>query len=97
MSNKNKVDADFVDSIGEMISYFMEIKGNTAEDCKSLSQAVKNEIREQYKGERVSIKKQKQKHIHAAAIKKEFNGTNLKEIIDRYGVSKTTVYRLINK
>jgi len=96
--HKNNGCDDFVESLGEMIQHFMDIKGNPHSDCLALSNAVKNQVREQYEGERIFIKKSKhgQKQRRDCIIKKEFNGQNAQQLMQRFGVSRATIYRIVN-
>jgi len=87
-------DPDFVEEVREMICYFTSERGLPEEDGLSLAAAVTNWIRENYKGERVSIKTRNFRYLHAEQIKAEFDGTNLAEIMKRYSVSRATVYRI---
>ena len=89
-------ESDFVEEVGEMISYFTSLRGLPDADGIALAAAVTNWIRENYKGERVRIKKVLT-GCQRARIKAEFNGTNLAEIMERYGVSRSTVYRKLGE
>tara|TARA_R110002096_G_scaffold198973_1_gene382743 strand:+ start:262 stop:546 length:285 start_codon:yes stop_codon:yes gene_type:complete len=90
-------DPDFVDEVGEMIEYFMRTRKVADGDATALAVAVKNAIREQYRGERVRIRVGQRRCEYAAQIKSEFDGTNMSEITERYGVSRATVYRIIGE
>lgn len=94
---KKETTEDFVDRLGEMIIYFMDIRGNHERDCQALAEAVKNEIRKEFKGERVSIRQPYKGTPHADKIATEYNGSNMDEIRERYGVSRSTVYRCLNR
>jgi len=95
--NKKHTTDDFVSRVGEMITYFMDIRGNTESDCHALAEAVKNEIRQEFAGERVSIRKQYNCTPYADKIAAEYNGNNMDEIRERYGVSRSTVYRCLKR
>ena len=84
---------DFVASIGEMINYFVTLRGLPESDGAALAAAVTHELRTRYQGERVTIRKVQQRLHLKKRIAAEFDGTNLAEIIERYGVSRSTVYR----
>lgn len=87
-------DADFVDQVGEMIVYFTRVRGMSDDDGCGLADAVTSEIRAHFSGERVSIRKSAiSRRQLAANIRRDFNGTNLDEIMERYRVSRSTVYR----
>jgi len=103
---------DFVSRMGEMISYFMDVRGMPDTDCHSLSAAVQSqineylaekveevqqEIRKEFKGETIYIKQGYRGTPHAEAIAAEFTGKNMDEIMERYGVSRCTVYRCVNR
>ncbi len=88
-------DDDFVESVGSMIDYYMDLRGNPPEDCQALAKAVMQSIRERYQGERVTIRKRTSSIKRQ--IRAEFNGQNIEEIMHRYGVSRATVYRYLGR
>lgn len=86
-------DDDFVASIGDMISYFMDLRGLPESDCNALAQAVTEQIRAQYQGERVRIRKQApdiRDQVRAA-----YTGDNVGELARYHGISRATVYRYV--
>lgn len=95
--NDNQVDEvdDIVEDIGEMIEYQVGLKGGivTPADAGDLAAAVKNTVRERFKGERAYIKQSKMPSAEQLAIAEKFNGANLAEIMREFGVSRATVYR----
>lgn len=84
-------DDDFVASIGDMISYFMDLRGLPESDCNALAQAVTEQIRAQYQGERVTIRK-KPPDIQAQ-VQAAYNGRNVAELAEHFGISRSCVYR----
>ena len=86
-------DDDFVASIGEMIRYFLDLRGMPESDCSALSAAVTEQIRKQYQGERVTIRKQ------APAVRDQvcaaFTGDNAQQLATHFGISRATVYRYV--
>jgi hypothetical protein len=88
-------DFDFVTEVGDMIEHFMILRGQPPDDCVALSNAVKAQIRFMYKGDRVRIRSGRPACVTHAQIKANFDGTNIKEIMERYGVSRSTVYRIV--
>lgn len=94
----DKPDPDFVDELGKIIIDFMSMRGLPDADGMSLSQAAMNWVRETYEGDRIWIRKGRaQKKPHVEKIRAEFDGTNLAEIMRRYDVSRTTVYRIVRE
>ena len=79
-----------------MIEYFTVKRGMSKKDGAALSEAVQKWIRDNYNGERVRIKKGQRRSEYADQIKREFDGTNMGEITERYGVSRSTVYRCLS-
>jgi DNA invertase Pin-like site-specific DNA recombinase len=82
---------DFVASIGEMISYFLDLRGLPESDCNALSQAVTEQIRNQYRGERVTIRK-KPPNIRAQ-VRAAYNGSNANDLARQFGISRSSVHR----
>jgi DNA invertase Pin-like site-specific DNA recombinase len=82
---------DFVASIGEMISYFMDLRGLPKNDGNALAQAVTEQIRNRYQGERVTIRKKP--HNIRAQVRAAYNGRNANELADHFGISRSCVYR----
>ncbi len=84
---------DFVEAVGEMIIY----SAGAAVDTAALAAAVKSLIRNHYGGARVRIRKPSKHYENRQGIKAAFDGTNVAEVMERYGVSRATVYRIVNE
>ena len=93
-----------------MVATFLSLRGVPESDYKALSSAVRvvtdeaiekqinsvdYKIRSEFKGETIYIKKQCLGTPHAEAIAAEYTGKNMAEIRERYGVSRSTVYRCV--
>jgi len=83
----------FFDDLTEEIEYYTVKKGMTATDAQIIASTVVKQIRERYAGIELYLKKGRGAHPAAARIRAEFNGSNLTEIMERYHVSRTTVYK----
>lgn len=94
MAESKSRDFDFVEELGEHIEYAFSLRGLPDADGVWIAAWVKATIRKNRRGERVSIITRQPRHQHAREIKAEFDGTNLAEIMKRYGVSRSTVYRI---
>ncbi|WP_299077879.1 Mor transcription activator family protein [uncultured Paraglaciecola sp.] len=90
-------DQDFIEDVGDMIKHFSGLQGMSASNAEALASAVTKTIRNNYQGERVSIKKQPRKDLVARQIRMLFNGRNAKELMERYGISRSTLYRIVGK
>ncbi len=90
-------DDDFVDEVGEMIIY----SAAAHIDAHALAEAVKQTIRDRYRGEQITIKKTTKEVLQRrfedrAGIQAMYDGQNVPEIMERFRVSRATVYRIIN-
>lgn len=95
-------DEDFVESIGEMISYFLDLRGVGESDCHALSAAVTEQIRERYQGERVTIRKSDQQRLERHQIRDKVrqaraDGCTIKQIMERFNISRRTVFNYLQK
>ncbi len=75
-----------------MIETFMRFRGNTPQDGAALATAVKAEIRLRFKKDRQKITSHQ-----IEQIKREFNGQNQQLIMERYSISRATLYRYLHK
>ena len=95
MAKKSPADNDeFLAEVGEMIEYYYE---NGPKDGAALARAVTEQVRSRFGGDQVYVRKGIGRHWAADRIRAEFDGTNLAEIMERYGVSRTTVYKYARK
>ena len=85
---------EFLGELGEMIEYYFE---NGPKDGAALARAVVQQVGHRFGGVELYIKKGQGRHPAANKIRQEFDGTNLAEIMERYCVSRSTVYRLSKK
>lgn len=88
-------DDDFVQSIGDMINYFMDLRGMPETDCNALAAAVTDEIRTRYQGERVTIRKNPA--TLAEQVRAAFTGDNIDDLAVQFGISRASVYRYCKK
>jgi len=88
-------DLDFIESVGETITWFMSSRGYDDADAIALAAAVKESIADQYQGDLVKIRKVSKHKRHRRAIRAEYNGRNMSEICRKYRVSRATVYRCL--
>ncbi len=82
-------EAYFVDEVSDMIIYSSKL-GLSGE---ALAKAVTEWIQENYQGERITIKKVLTKRLQDE-IRNTFNGRNMREVVEQYGVHRATVYRV---
>lgn len=94
--NKDNNDPEFLDDVGEMIRHFTKLQGLPEADARALADAVTKRITENYNGQRINIKKPRKWQDDAEKIRAQFDGTNAKKISKAYGVSRATIYRIIN-
>ena len=92
MTDNNK--ANPVEEIREAIIYASE---KCPHDGEALADFVVDWIRRHWSGDRISIPKIDERVERNAAIRREFHGSNISEICERYGVSRATVYRIVNR
>jgi len=65
---------------------------------ETFSEALAVEIAKQLGGERVYISScPLDKDERDKAIRKEFNGRNIRQMCEKYDLSRRTVYRIVNK
>jgi Mor family transcriptional regulator len=84
---------NFVVNMGQVVYNKARAYGLSETECGSIAVEIMDEINHLYQGERVTIRKVQQRLHLKKRIAAEFDGTNLAEIIERYGVSRSTVYR----
>ena len=87
------IDQDFLDSLADMISYCTDPRSGVEPDGQALAAAVTDLVRERY-ATRATQAAHRRAEIRAA-VRNEFNGRNCREIMERYGISRRTVYRYL--
>lgn len=88
-------DEDFIDDVSEMITHFSALQGMSTPNANALAAAVTKKIEDKYQGERVNIKRRRKVQERYRKIKDQFNGKNAKELMEQYGVSRSTLYRIL--
>lgn len=86
---------DFVESIGETITYFTDLRGMAEPDGMALAAFVMQSIRDRYQGERVTIKRKCPRADLRSRVRAEHNGRNVAELAERYGITRQTVYNYL--
>ena len=90
-------DPDFIDDVGDMIKHFSALQGMSSTNADALAEAVTKTITDNYQGERVSIKKPQPNLSRSREIRMLFNGKNARELMERYSISRATLYRIVGK
>ena len=96
----NRKNDDIIDILEVGITVALIDRGQLPPDtAKKIVGDYFNEIRENYGGERYMLRRGYRRYSPAMKrrIAAEFNGKNSKQLIDRYGVSKSTFYQIIRK
>jgi Mor family transcriptional regulator len=91
---------EMIERVTESMDYTLELRGIASPDRCALVELVKSIILE-YRGEKLTIPKnfdeENKRQQIIKCIRAEYTGRNMQEIIDRYGVSSTTVWRYCGK
>ena len=90
------------------INFALDLRGQSEQDCTALASAVAEilnsaagdiakEIQRDHAGDYVPTNPRGVAPDVRAKIKDEYNGTNLPEVMERYGVSRATVWRCVKR
>lgn len=85
----------------DMVEIVRAELGMHEREAFSLAQAIVRGLRARYGGERLGYRgiyiPAPSKEQRNAAIRKEFDGTNVKEVMERHGIKRTQIYRIVGK
>ena len=89
------IDQDFLDSLADMISYCTDPRSGVEPDGQALAAAVTDLVREQYASP--TLQKKHQRAKIRAAVRAQYNGRNCQALMERYNISRATLYRYLNQ
>lgn len=90
-------DATFIEFLSSAITYISQSQGVSLSTSEVISKSVIDAVKFKYSRCRVTIKLDRPSLEKTKKIKDEYNGSNMMEIIERYGVSRSTVYRMLKR
>jgi len=89
---------DMLKNIEESLAHLCELRGYDKEFAKTAVNFIELKLCQRFQGDQVRFKKPiAGKQARNKKIKKMFNGTNMDAICTRFGVTASTVYRVIKQ
>jgi len=90
-----QIDEDFLTTLADLICYCTDPRSGVEPDGQALAAAVTDLVREQYADPTLQKKHQREKI--RSAVRSQYNGRNCQALMDRYNISRATLYRYLNQ
>ncbi len=96
----SQIDDASVSLVYEVTAAIQEEVGMAEAFASQIAEAITRGLRRRLGGNHVYVPKfngTQEKRERDASIKREFNGTNLKQLMSRHGLSRTQIYDIVKK
>ena len=89
---------ELINSIEDSLKYLCELRGYDADFVKTATEYVSLKLCQRFQGDQIRIKKPPTgKPKRNQSIKKMYNGRNMSAVCERFGITPSTVYRVIKR